>query len=121
MKTYDQANQIEYQLISPHMHRCNAVGLAIITWKNHFIAGMYCTESQFPMHLWCCLLPQATLTLNMLRASPQHPQISAYTVLEGVFDFNKTPLAQPGTKVVLHEKPSKQLSWDPHGNEVWYL
>ena len=52
------------------------------------------------MHLWCCLVPQATLTLNMLRVSRRHPQISAYTVLEGVFDFNKTPLAPPGTKVV---------------------
>ena len=73
------------------------------------------------MHLWCRLLPQATLTLNMLQASRQHPRISAYTVLEGVFDFNQTSLAPPGTKVVLHEKPSQQLSWDPRGTEGWYL
>ena len=42
-------------------------------------------------------------------------------MLEGVFDFNKTPLAPPGTRVVLHEKPSQRLSWDPHGTEGWYL
>ena len=57
----------------------------------------------------------------MLRASHQHPQLSANTVLEGVFDFNKTPLAPQGTKVVLHVKPSQRLSWDPHGTTVWYL
>ena len=57
----------------------------------------------------------------MLRASRSHPQLSAYTVLEGVFDFNKTSLAPIGTKVALHEKPSQHLSWDPHGTEGWYL
>ena len=121
MKAYSQANHIEYQLVPPHMHRNNAAEQAIRTWKNHFIAGLCSTDSQFPMHLWCCVLPQATLTLNMLRASLRNPQISACTVLEGVFDFNKTPLSEPGTKVVLHEKPSKRLSWDPHGTDGWYL
>ena len=86
-----------------------------------FISALCSTDSQFPMHLWFCLLPQATLTLNMLQASRRHPQIFAYTVQEGVFDFNNTPLAPPGTKVVLHEKPYQQLSWDPHGTEGWYL
>ena len=87
----------------------------------YFISALCSTDSQFPMHLWFCLLPQATLTLNMLRYSRLNPQISAYTVLEGVFDFNRTPLAPPRTKVVLHDKPSQQLSWDPHGTEGWYL
>ena len=33
----------------------------------------------------------------------------------------RTPLAPPGTKVFLHEKPSQRLSWDSHGTEGWYL
>ena len=103
------------------MHRCNFAERSIRTWKNHFIAGLCSTDSQFPMHLWSRLLPQATLTLSMLRASRQYPQISAYTVLEGIFDFNKTPLAPLGTKVILHEKLSQKLSWYLHGTEGWYL
>ena len=51
MKTYDQANQIEYQLVLPHMHRRNAAERAIRTCKNHFIAGLCSTDFQFPMHL----------------------------------------------------------------------
>ena len=42
-------------------------------------------------------------------------------MLEGVFDFIKTPFSPLFTKVVLHEKPSQRLSWDPHGTEGWYL
>jgi hypothetical protein len=44
----------------------------------------------------------------MLRPSRRHPQISAYAILEGMFDFNKTPLAPPGTKIVTHEKPAQR-------------
>ena len=51
MKTYDQTNHIDYQLVPPHMHRRNAAERSIRTWKIHFIAGFCSTDSQFPMHL----------------------------------------------------------------------
>ena len=41
--------------------------------------------------------------------------------LEGAFDYNKTPLAPPGTKVVIHEKPDKRALWAAHGVNGWYL
>jgi hypothetical protein len=69
------------------------------------------------MHLWDRLIAQATLTLNLLRPSRRN----AYTMLEGNFNFNKTPLAPPGTKIIIHEKPQQQGSWDPHGIDGWYL
>ena len=34
-------------------------------------------------------------------------------MLEGQFDFNKTPIAPPGTKVMLHDKPVQRKSWNP--------
>ena len=40
MKTYNQTNHIEYQLVPPHMHRRNAAERAIRTWNNYFIAGL---------------------------------------------------------------------------------
>jgi hypothetical protein len=42
-------------------------------------------------------------------------------MLEGNCDFKKTPMAPPGTKVLIHEKLNQQLSWDPHGTKGWYL
>jgi hypothetical protein len=57
------------------------------------------------MHLWCLLIPQATPTFNLLCQSHINPPLSAEAQLNGAFDFNTTPLAPPGTRVVVHEKP----------------
>ena len=92
------------------MHRRNYAERTIHTWKNNFVAGLCSTDDKFPMHLWDRLLQQATLTLNILRPSRRNHQLLAYTMLEGQFDFNNTPMAPPGTKVLLHEKPVQQKS-----------
>ena len=41
--------------------------------------------------------------------------------LYGAFDYSKTTLSPPGTKVVVHEKPEKRASWAAHGVDGWYL
>jgi hypothetical protein len=66
-------------------------------------------------------LPQATITLNLLRKSRINPRMSAYAQLNGHFDFNSTPLAPPGTRIIAHEKPDQRASWDPHGLDGYYL
>jgi hypothetical protein len=73
------------------------------------------------MKLWDKLLPQATITLNLLRKSRINPRMSAYAQLNGHFDFNQTPLAPPGTLIIAHEKPDQRESWDPHGLYGYYL
>ena len=105
LKKFDTNNHVEYQLVPPHMHHRNSAERVIRTRKNHFLAGLCSTDDKFPMHLWYRLLQKATLDLNLLRPSQRNPQVSAYTMLEGQFDFNNTPMAPPGTKVLLHEKP----------------
>jgi hypothetical protein len=47
--------------------------------------------------------------------------MSAYAQLNGHFDFNRTPLAPPGTRIIAHEKPDQQASRDPHGVDGYYL
>jgi hypothetical protein len=104
LKSYDTQQQVTYQLVPPDMHRRNAAERAIRTWKNHFTACLCSTDKEFPMHLWHHLINQATLTtLNLLRASRRNPKVSAYSILEGTFDFNATPMAPPGTKVLIHK------------------
>jgi hypothetical protein len=73
------------------------------------------------LKLWDKLLPQATITLNLLRKSRINPRMSAYAQLNGDFDFNRTPLAPPGTRIIAHEKPDQRASWDPHGVDGYYL
>jgi hypothetical protein len=112
---------IDFQLVPPHMHRRNAAERAIQTFKNHFVAILSGTNKNFPMHLWDLLLPQSTVTLNLLRASRLHPQLSAAAHLNGAFDFNRSPMAPLGTRVILHEKPAQRRSWATHGVDGWYV
>ena len=63
--------------MSPHIHQRNTAERAIRTFKNHFIAGLYSTDPNFPTHLWDKLLLQAEITLNLLRQSRVHPHLSS--------------------------------------------
>jgi hypothetical protein len=78
-------------------------------------------DPNFPLKLWDKLLPQATITLNLLRKSLINPRMSAYAQLNGHFDFNSRPLAPPGTRIIAHDKPDQRASWDPHGLDGYYL
>ena len=39
----------------------------------------------------------------------------------GPHDFNREPLAPPGTKVMVHKKPQVRTSWGFHGQIGWYV
>jgi hypothetical protein len=99
--------QLEYQLVPPHTHQCNAAKRAICTFKNHFIAGLCLANNNFPIWLWDRLVPQAEITINLMQASRANPTISAYEAVFGPFDHNWTPLAPPGCRVLIHKKPAQ--------------
>ena len=112
--------QITYQIVPPYNHRANLAERAIETLKNHFKSGLSTIHPDFTVAEWDCLLPQAFLTLNLLRPSTVNSNLSSYTYLFGQFDFNKTPLAPPGPKLVIHTKPSNRASWDLNGKIGFY-
>ena len=105
----------------PHLHRRNSAERAIQTLKNHFIVGLASVNKNFPVHLWCRLLPHCLLTLNLLRPSRINPKRSASAQLHGAFDFKRTQLVPPGTKIVIHNKPSIRGIWATRGYEGWYI
>ena len=106
---------------TPHIHRRNTAEKAISTFKDHLIAGLASVSPKMPMHLWCRLLPQALLTLNLLRQSRINSKLSSYAQLNGQHDYNANPLSPPGIQVLIHEKSTTRKSWAPHGVEGWYL
>ena len=61
------------------------------------------------------------ITLNLLRSSRQHPQLSAYASLEGEFNFIKTPLVPPGCKVISTKCSIVRGNWDPYGVDGYYI
>ena len=121
LKDFMTTEHVDYQLVPPGVHRRNAAERAIRTFQNHFIAGLCSVDKDFPLHLWDQLLPQAEITLNLLRASRINPKLSAWAQLRGTFDFNRTPLAPPGIRVLAHEKPKDRTTWSAHGLDGWYV
>jgi hypothetical protein len=85
------------------------------------VAGLSSVDPTFPLHLWDRLLPQAEITLNLLRTSRLHPQLSAAAHFHGLVDYNKTYFAPPGCKIIAHEKPGKRRTWAPHGQHGYSL
>jgi len=121
LKAYFEKENLSYQLVPPNNHRRNYEEKAIGTFKDHFISGLCSLGPQFPLHLWCRLLPHAQDTLNLLRPSHIDPQKSAFEILRGKLHYNKTPILPPGMRILIHGKPHQRSSWAPRGLDGWYL
>jgi len=65
---------------------------------------LYGTEPTFTMNLWGKLIPQALIPHSLFQHSNLNPSLSTYTHVYGAFDFNKTSIAPPGTKVMVNKK-----------------
>jgi hypothetical protein len=114
LKSFVTTNDVDYKLVPSHCHRRNAAERDIHTFKEHFVAGSASVDPYFPLHLWDRMLPQSELTLNLLRTSRQHPQLSAAAHYHGMVDYNRIGFAHPGCNIIAYEKPSKRRTWEPH-------
>jgi hypothetical protein len=97
---------VEYQLLPPYCHRRNADERAIHTFKEHVVAVLASVDPDCLLHLRDRLLPQAEITLNLLRKSRQHPQLSAAANYHGMVDYNNTAFSPLGCKIIAHKEPS---------------
>jgi hypothetical protein len=98
VEAYIESNNMDIHLVAPHNHCINAAGHAIATFKEHFIAGLAMVNRNCPLQLWDVFLHQVELTLYLLCFSHRNPSKSANKVVNGPYDFNKTPIAPIGTK-----------------------
>ena len=94
---------------------------AIGIFKNHFISIRSGTDPAFPQKGWSHLIRHAVITLNMLRPLRINPLISTYTQVHGMFDFNRTPLAPAGCKVIIHDRTDERPSWADHSTRGFYV
>ena len=78
-------------------------------------------DPKFLQYLWDLLLPQAELTLNILRQLTIYPWISAWEFFHGPFDFIKTPLTPVGCWVLIHAKPATWRSWGYPDRDGFYI
>lgn len=116
-----KANNLDYQLASPHDHRLNPCERAVAVFKEHLISILAGVDPNFPAVLWCRLIPQTVTTLNMLRKSRINPRLSTHDQLFGVYNYNRCPLAPLGTKIIIHDKPDARPTWGFHGSKGWLI
>ena len=79
------------------------------------------TPRTYRLSNWCKDLEQTDITLNMLRPCSTNPLLSAYEAVEGMFSFDRTPMAPIGTKVMVHVKPNRRQTWGYHAIRAWYF
>ena len=120
-KCFFRENIVDFQLCPPNDHHTNQTEKSINTWKCHFLSGLSGVYPNFPLHLWCRLLPQVTQTLNLLRRSRINPRLFMEDHLNGAFEYNWNSMAPPGTEVLIHETPQQQHTWELHGKEGWHI
>ena len=121
LKDYFRDRNVQFQLAPPHDHRTNTAERAIRTAKNHLAAGWWSMDDAFPLNLWDQTVPQAELTLNLLRGSRINPRLSAWEQIHGRYDFNATPIGPPGIKVLAHLKTNQRDTWSTHAITAWYI
>ena len=103
-------------------HRVNTAERAIQTYKNHMVSGLSTTDVDFPLQLWDKLTEQALITLNIVRTSRIDPSKSAYHQLHGHrYNWNKYPMAPPGTRAIILVDPTTRESWGTRGIDAWYV
>ena len=76
-------NDYKFEKVAPSNHRCNIAERVIQTAKDHFISVLAGCDVSFPMHLWCRLLAQAELQLNLKQMSNMAPKVCAYAMVHG--------------------------------------
>ncbi len=103
-----------HELVPPDNHRSNLAEWVIQTFKHHFISIMSGVDDKFPLSLWCMLLEQTELTVNLLRQSNVAPKMSAFNHIHGQHDYMKKPFVPIGCAVQIHIKPKNRRTWDTH-------
>ena len=110
VESFIVSQQVEIQYTPPDMHRTNAAEQAIQTWKAVMKSTLASLPSSFSITYWCRLIPQVDLGVNLMRPCRTNPRLSAWAAMEGDYHFDATPIAPPGSEMLMHQKPSRRKS-----------
>ena len=115
-----ESQNADVQCSAPDSH-CPLAEKAVQTYTSCFKSMTASLLSKFPIGYWCRLCEQVNLSVNIMRARRQNPRLSAWAACEGDFHFDSTPIAPPGTEMLMHNKPSIRRRWDHNTTKAWYI
>ena len=93
---------------------------AVETYKACFKSVIYTLPKEFPMGLWCRLLLQIELGVNIVKACRMNPLLSAWAVMNGEYHFHAMPMAPPGPKMMINQAPGNRRTYGPNAETTWY-
>ena len=108
------------QYTAPDRH-CHSAEKGVQTYKATFKSILASLPKQFPIAYWCRLLTQTDLSVNIVRPNRQNPLLSAWASMEGELHFDATPVAPPGSEMLMHQKPGRRKTFGLNAIKVWYL
>jgi len=117
----EKSPPIKFQKVPPHVHRGNRSEKEVGTTKNHLISMINTAHPEYPLRGWEHIVPQAEITLNLLRQSGISYYMSAYQQLHGTYDFVKHPMAPSGTKVIVFDPIDTRGTWANKGTDGFYV
>ena len=113
-----QRTNLQYS--APGRH-CRPAERAVQTYKACFKSMLASLPPSFPIGLWCRLLEQCDLSTNIVRPCRQNPLLLAWAAYEGEFFFDATPIASPGSEMLMRVKPGDRTSWGFNAKKAWYV
>ena len=104
--------QAKLQYTAPDRH-CHQAEKAVQTYKAMFKSGLASLPKQFPIAYWFRLLDQTDISVNIVRPSRQNSLLLAGAAMEGELHFDATPLAPPGSEMMMHQNQRGEAALDP--------
>ena len=112
VEEFIESQNADVQYAAPGSH-CPPAKKAVQTYKACFKSTAASLSDKFPVGYWCRLCEQVDLSVSIWR--------SVWAACEGNFHFDSTPIAPPGTEMLMHNKPSNRRSWDHNTTKAWYI
>ena len=111
----------QQQYTPPDLHRTNPAERALQTYKSCVKSTMASLPPTFPIAYWCRLLPQIDFSVNIVRKCRQNPLLSAWADMEGEFHFDATPIAPPGSEMLMHKNSNQRRTFGFNAKKAWYI
>jgi hypothetical protein len=113
LEPYLHQQNITFQLVPPYSHRRNSAERVIISIKDHLIAGL-CSTDKSNAFMGQIITTGSHYIKYVENIKNQSQTFSSHAHF-CQYDFNRAPLAPPGTRIIAHETPNSRRTWAPHG------
>ena len=120
VEEFIEEQNADIQYTAPGRH-CAPAERSVLTLKSCFKSTIASLPPGFLFAYWCRLLEQVNLSVNIVRPFWQNLKLSAWAEIEGEYHFDATPIAPPGSAMLMQVKPVDRTTYGLNAKKAWYL